>query len=185
MRLIRDLREKKGISQRNFASRAGLSFGALQRLEQGKTDARVSTLESALSALGFSPPGLAALLESHLRAGENSVAETSLRVALAGEDSWPLWLFNFVDAYRRDKAPQLVSLPPVGDCPARVRALFASTVEFLCAENSPDWCRAVRPLPRPWFPAGIENLKATALVESPAVFRKRGIFVLGNFLDRA
>jgi hypothetical protein len=30
----------------------------------------------------------------------------------------------------------------------------------------------------------VESLKATALVESPAPFRKRNIFVLGNFLSR-
>ncbi|NCO37375.1 MAG: hypothetical protein COZ06_23865 [Armatimonadetes bacterium CG_4_10_14_3_um_filter_66_18] len=41
------------------------------------------------------------------------------------------------------------------------------------------------PLPEPWFVSGIENLKATALVESPTHFRKRRIFVLGNFLERA
>jgi hypothetical protein len=33
--------------------------------------------------------------------------------------------------------------------------------------------------------AGRESLKAMALVESPVWFRRRNIFVLGNFLDRA
>lgn len=40
-------------------------------------------------------------------------------------------------------------------------------------------------LPEPWFVAGVENLKATALVESPLPFRRNNIFVLGNFLSRA
>jgi hypothetical protein len=40
-------------------------------------------------------------------------------------------------------------------------------------------------LPRPWFVAGVENLKATALVESPLPFRRNNVFVLGNFLSRA
>jgi hypothetical protein len=40
-------------------------------------------------------------------------------------------------------------------------------------------------LPDPWFVAGIENLKASALVESPVQFRRNNIFVLGNFLSRA
>jgi hypothetical protein len=33
--------------------------------------------------------------------------------------------------------------------------------------------------------SGVENLKAMALVESPAWFRRRNVFVLGNFLNRA
>jgi hypothetical protein len=43
----------------------------------------------------------------------------------------------------------------------------------------------VEALDSPWFVAGIENLKASALVESPVRFRKRNIFVLANFLERA
>jgi hypothetical protein len=31
----------------------------------------------------------------------------------------------------------------------------------------------------------VENLKASALVESPVHYRKRKIFVLANFLERA
>jgi hypothetical protein len=40
-------------------------------------------------------------------------------------------------------------------------------------------------LPAPWFVAGVENLKASALVESPVQFRRNNVFVLGNFLARA
>jgi hypothetical protein len=36
----------------------------------------------------------------------------------------------------------------------------------------------------PWFVSGMENLKAITLVESPLHFRRRKIFVLGNFLSR-
>ena len=39
-------------------------------------------------------------------------------------------------------------------------------------------------LDKPWFVSGFENLKSTALIESPLNFRKRNIFVLGNFLTR-
>ncbi len=63
-----------------------------------------------------------------------------------------------------------------------------STVETVCAEvslPSPGWCCGVEALDSPWFVAGIENLKASALIESPVRFRKRNIFVLANFLDRA
>jgi hypothetical protein len=37
---------------------------------------------------------------------------------------------------------------------------------------------------KPWFVAGMENLKAIAVAESPLRFRIRKIFVLENFLSR-
>jgi len=64
---------------------------------------------------------------------------------------------------------------------------MASIVEYLCKELSipaPAWALDYPSLPNPWFVAGVENLKAIALVESPVVFRKRKIFVLSNFLTR-
>ena len=79
--------------------------------------------------------------------------------------------------------------PPVSEKPVTgSAALLASTVEMLCAERRmpvPWWCGGAGILPAPWFVSGVENLKALALVESPAHFRKRNIFVLANFLARA
>lgn len=70
----------------------------------------------------------------------------------------------------------------------RERALLNSTACALAAEfnEAPPWW-AMHPLtlPEPWFVAGVESLKATALVESPLPFRRNNIFVLGNFLSRA
>ena len=188
MDFVQRARVHSGLSQRALARRAEVSFGALQRLEWGKIDPRWSTLARVAAALGYSRRGLERVLGRHLEAGADSVAETSLRVALEGEGSWPLWLFNFVDAYRKTGDAALISLPPAEECGPRPRALFAAAVETLCAERgaaAPAWCRGVAPLEEPWFPSGVENLKASALAESPAHFRKRGIFVLGNFLDRA
>jgi hypothetical protein len=70
----------------------------------------------------------------------------------------------------------------------RERALLNATACALAAEigEAPPWW-AMHPLllSEPWFVAGVENLKATALVESPLPFRRNNIFVLGNFLSRA
>lgn len=70
----------------------------------------------------------------------------------------------------------------------RERALLNATACALASElgEAPPWW-AMHPLvlPEPWFVAGVENLKATALVESPLAFRRNNIFVLGNFLARA
>ena len=106
----------------------------------------------------------------------------------AGDGSWELWLFEFVDEFRRNPCRQRIAMEPPAGCNDRLRCLFAATVEALCAERGlevPAWCATVRPLPVPWFVAGMESLKASALVESPVPFRRRNIFVLGNFLARA
>jgi hypothetical protein len=105
-----------------------------------------------------------------------------------GEESWKGWLFEFVDDFRKEPSRAMMAeAPPVG-LPDRLRCLLASTVEALCAQQGwhpPAWCATVTALATPWFVAGVENLKASALVESPAMFRKRNLFVLGNFLSRA
>ncbi len=101
---------------------------------------------------------------------------------------WKNQLAQFIDDGRRDKEV-LRSEPtfPMGD--DRLRALVASTAEALSVERGadsfPQWTAAVLPLGEPWFVAGMESLKAMALVESPVYFRRRNIFVLGNFLARA
>jgi hypothetical protein len=123
------------------------------------------------------------------RLGETaSVGAIRGSVLPEGEGSWKGWLAELVDDFRRQPLRTLIETPPPVTLPAQVRCLVASTVEALCAERGvtpPAWCAAIGPLPEPWFVAGIENLKASALVEAPAQFRKRNVFVLGNFLSRA
>ena len=104
----------------------------------------------------------------------------------ATEQDWRLWLFELVDDYRRNRDDRLLAAPRPELSP-RLRSLLAAVVETLASETGatvPDWCRQVGPLPEPWFVAEIENLKASALVESPLPFRRRNIFVLENFLAR-
>jgi len=115
----------------------------------------------------------------------DSARETSRGIRESG--AWKVRLFNFVDAFRRNPRAGLAEDAPVPGTDAGTLALLASTVERLCAQARvpiPWWCAGVPALPEPWFVAGIESLKASALVESPPEFRKRNIFVLGNFLDR-
>ena len=93
-----------------------------------------------------------------------------------------------MEAPRSTRNSALVAYPPVMELDQRLSALCASTTEALCNELDmvpPSWCAGIPALDSPWFVAGTENLKATALVESPARFRARRIFVLNNFLSRA
>jgi hypothetical protein len=72
---------------------------------------------------------------------------------------------------------------------AECNAYWAAMVETLCREcdlRPPAWTESPRCfLRRPWFAGGMESLKATLLVESPAAFRRRNLFVSANALSRA
>ena len=100
---------------------------------------------------------------------------------------WALFLMDFVDDFRHYKDPQAIA-EPLTYTDERLDPLLASTAESLCDELGiacPEWLAAVPACTTPWFVAGVENLKAIALVESPLRFRIRKIFVLSNFLSRA
>lgn len=187
MKTLKEIRGRRGLSQRRLAQQAGLSFRGLQMIEAGQTDMRLSSLARIASALGTPESVVRSELERLLADDPDSVVSVSRKIHADGDASWKLWLFEFVDAFRHSPRKELVMAPPSPETGARIGALLASTVEALCAERSqpsPWWCGGVGVLPEPWFVAGIENLKAIALAESPAHFRKRNIFVLANFLAR-
>ncbi len=97
-----------------------------------------------------------------------------------------LHLMEFVDDFRREKNIQALKDPfAKGD--EQMDALAASTAEELCLEmglQAPNWLEGIPACHDPWFPSGIESLKAIALAESPLPFRLRKVFVLENFLTR-
>ncbi len=72
---------------------------------------------------------------------------------------------------------------------AECNAYWAAMAESLCRETglpAPAWTESPRCfLPHPWFAGGLESLKAVLLVESPAAFRRRNLFVSANALSRA
>jgi transcriptional regulator with XRE-family HTH domain len=188
MRVLRDIRERRHLSQRELSRLAGVSFKGVQLLEAPGHDARLSTLEKVAEALGLPAAGVRQAVEAYLAEEADSAFCASVRIVLDGFDSWRVHLLDFVDRFRTAPAPALVRTPPVAGLDARLAALMASTVDALCAEvalEAPAWSASVGPLPSPWFVAGVENLKASAILESPAHFRRRNIFVLSNFLSRA
>ena len=91
----------------------------------------------------------------------------------------------YVEAERR--AAMLIDEPPIsGD--DRANAYYAAVAEHLALKyrlSVPPWTADSRRfLNRPFFPAGLESLKATLLMESPVAFRRRMIFVDADPLYR-
>lgn len=184
---LKQARERVGISQRRLAAKARLAYKTVQLMESKLHDPRLSTLDMLATALGYPKDLVQKEVGLLFESSPHSIRMISKQIARAGEASWKVWLFNFVDHFRNDPKPELVELSPCLGISERMMALIASTVETLCEEQGlaiPAWCEVALLLTTPWFVSGAENLKACALVESPVHFRKRNIFVLSNFLER-
>jgi transcriptional regulator with XRE-family HTH domain len=182
------IRRRHGLSQRALAKKARISFKGLQLLESPGHDARLSSLQKIAEGLGLPRHGPVRAAAWNLSMDPGSLEAASSWILQDGPRSWSLHLFNFADSFRTRASGALVEAPPLPGLEPRLQALTASLVEALCDEAKlprPWWTLGVPALETPWFPSETENLKASALVESPVPFRKRNIFVLANFLQRA
>jgi hypothetical protein len=104
-------------------------------------------------------------------------------------------LANFLDEfYARPSAEALVAepallAPALGQTGQVQDAYLAATAEELARARQfpfPDWTAAdSRKLHRPWFASSLGALRAVLLLESPAAFRQRNLFVSENALSRA
>lgn len=114
-----------------------------------------------------------------------TIQATKIDMLESGEN-WRLPFIEFVDDLRRTHDISLID-KPLHLSNEHVDSLLASTVEYLCDElgiETPGWVWDVPSCKEPWFISGYENLKALSIAESPVYFRRRKIFVLGNFLSR-
>ena len=115
----------------------------------------------------------------------NTLKATKEKI-VAEPQHWRVWLMDFVDDFRYYKDSEMIAEPfQLSD--DKIDALLASTIEYLCDElnvETPEWLNKIQPCREPYFVSGIENLKATAIAESPLRFRIRKIFVTESFLSR-
>ena len=112
-----------------------------------------------------------------------------------GDDSFDRCLANFLDEFYAAPNAQALAAPPVllaptfGE-PGRVQdAYLAATAEELARIQRfsvPVWTDDdARKLHRPWFASPLAALRAVLLLESPAAFRSRNLFISQNALTRA
>lgn len=114
-----------------------------------------------------------------------TAAETKLRI-IEDRRWWKIPLMDFVDDFRRNKDSAAIERPFILD-DELIDSVLAGVIEYLCDELTilaPEWLNEVPYCQKPYFVSGIDNLKATAIVESPLRFRIRKIFVMENFLFR-
>jgi hypothetical protein len=95
---------------------------------------------------------------------------------------------EFYGASADVRASMLAEEPPMTADDERANAYYAAVAEHLALLYKlpvPVWALAEgRFLSKPFFPSGLESLKAIMLVESPPAFRRRMIFVDANPLSR-
>lgn len=187
MKSISALRKSLPVSQRAFARKAGISYKSLQLVEGAHHDVRLSTLTKIARAFHYPQNVFKSYLSKFFELPHDSITMISRQMVETRSPDWKILLFNFVDAFRKKRESKYICEPPSEGLSPPIKAVLASTTESLCGElglDVPWWCASVEPLPEPYFVAGVENLKALSLVEAPAHFRKRNVFVLQNFLDR-
>jgi hypothetical protein len=128
---------------------------------------------------------------------QNMRPKTLMEVAelVIGGDAFDRCLANFLDEfYAAPNASALADAPallaPQFGEPGHVQdAYLAATAEELARAyqiSAPDWVAAdTRKLHRPWFASQLAALRAVLILESPAAFRSRNLFISQNALSRA
>lgn len=122
-----------------------------------------------------------------------TIAEVA-QFTVSGE-SFDLCIASFLDEfYAAPNAARLSTEPnllaPVLADPGRVQdAYLAAVAEHLAYTHGfpiPSWVgNKNRKLHRPWFASQLAGLRAVLILESPAAFRARNLFVSENALSRA
>jgi hypothetical protein len=115
-------------------------------------------------------------------------------LAIQGE-SFDLCLKNFLDDFYARPNVEALQPEPSRLGPTNPRfgeiedAYLAATAEWLAWKFDlvpPKWAfDQTRALRRPWFASSLSGLRAVLLIESPAPFRSRNLFVSENALTRA
>lgn len=113
-----------------------------------------------------------------------------LAAARSGGEHYQLPINEFVDEFRRSTCEQraeMVAEPIVAS--GKLEGLVAAVVSALCRETdtpTPPWVSHIGS-PEPFFPFPAKSyaLRVRLMMESPAPFKIRKVFVPRNYLSRA
>lgn len=180
------LRKQRGMSERALAEAAAVSRGLVRQITCSENFN--VTMKSIRHLATFFERDVDVILTAKEIFPEFSTVAIGYKMERDGFGSWKTHLFDFVDEFRRAADSRLIILPPPSSLEPRLIALIASSTRALCEEleiTPPAWATRRLFLPTPWFVSEMNSLKASAIVESPLVYRANNIFVHENFLARA
>ena len=206
---LRLARLRRKLAGSDVARQAGISRTTLHNAESGDSAVTLGTYLRVLALLGLEQDiaKLAAddkvgrrLQDMRLvsKADRTSAARGRPRslkeVAVLGREHGDIdaFLREFLDEFyvagdKSERVAMLSDEPPLAP-DDRTNAYLGAVAEHLALRNGlpvPLWAgKPARFLKRPFFPAGLESLKATLLMESPTAFRRRMIFVGADPLYR-
>lgn len=178
------VRRKLGLSEERLAQNAHVSRSTLRHIEAHETNLELNSIGAVAEALQLD---LVVMATPEGVESELSTVGISFQIMKDGFSSWKTHVFNFIDEFRRTLDPRLLLLPPPHLLELKLKSLLASiacTVSEEAKIDAPAWAKKKYFLNEPWFISESENLKASALLESPIYFRANNIFVLNNFLER-
>jgi transcriptional regulator with XRE-family HTH domain len=183
--VIKELRERAGLTQEELADRALTSQPTIAAYEADRSEPRIETLGRIAQACGFE---LNLQPEIRIRRGARPIAEVATSVAedLEQGDDSTAWrrLVQFTDDFRDSGLAaqrELVSRPPAMTGERRFDAAIAGLVEFLSAESErphPGWTEEGGRFAEPWwFVSGLPGYEAMALRDTPVGLARHGVFV--------
>lgn len=175
--LVRNARAEAGLSMRDLAARAAVSYTTVCRIERGQVDPTVSTLRKLLLAMGedlrftrtpIDIPTLAELSDAWepSPAGDERIDWTRLRA--------------FVDHLERHRehASAAIELQPPASGSALLDNILAGVAEKTADDVGfprPAWTRAVAPLERIWEGYGTPRMRAEARKSTPHQLLERHV----------
>lgn len=199
--LIREARQRAGLTQVQLARLARTSQPTISAYESGAKEPGADALVRVLAAAGFtvelrdSPTSMSDYLAA--QAPDTALpAETLATAVQRGVEEGDVWLGlrEFLDTFRlvsetqgREAVCELFSQePPTAGAQwdAFVGALTEHLLQGLAADPPPWSVSADRFLDRWWFPHSRRAFDALAVRDSPAAFRRRGIFICPSMLER-
>jgi transcriptional regulator with XRE-family HTH domain len=183
--LVKEARDRAGLSRRALASRAAVPTSTVSRIESGEIDPTVGMLERIVEAAG-------SRLVLSLEAGdaEPTLASLSTAVDHVGGRLRIDWtrLRGFADwaSEHPDRLARALCDPPARTG-TPLDAILAAFAEELAAEQGlppPRWTRAVGPLKEEWAAPGTPRMRSEAAATTSEPFRRRNLVLARSALFR-
>lgn len=181
--LIRQEREALGLSTRDLAVLAGVSYPTISRIENGHEEPRWGTMQKIAAAFGK----LCVFTEERRFTRLADLAEPSNR-SVDREPDWTR-LRGFVDqvALRPELTAAATSDPPPPSGSRLIDNLLAGIAEKLASDigiQPPAWTATIDPLETLWEAPGTPRRRAIVAAQTPPEFAARNVMLSASAIWR-